>query len=71
MKILPHRYPFLFVDRVIEIEPGKKGIGIKNVTINDGFFQGHFPQKAGHAGSDYDRSHGADRGSCGIDRRCA
>jgi len=46
MKILPHRYPFLLVDRVIEIEPGKKGIGIKNVTINDGFFQGHFPQKA-------------------------
>ena len=46
MKILPHRYPFLFVDRVIEIDPGKKGIGIKNVTINDGFFQGHFPQKA-------------------------
>ena len=46
MKILPHRYPFLFVDRVIEIEPGKKGIGIKNVTINDPFFQGHFPQKA-------------------------
>jgi UDP-3-O-[3-hydroxymyristoyl] N-acetylglucosamine deacetylase/3-hydroxyacyl-[acyl-carrier-protein] dehydratase len=45
MKILPHRYPFLFVDRVIEIEPGKKGIGIKNVTANDGFFQGHFPQK--------------------------
>ena len=46
MKILPHRYPFLFVDRVIEIESGKKGIGIKNVTVNDGFFQGHFPQKA-------------------------
>jgi len=45
MKILPHRYPFLFVDRVIEIEPGKKGIGIKNVTVNDGFFQGHFPQR--------------------------
>ena len=45
MKILPHRYPFLLVDRVIEIEPGKKGIGIKNVTINDGFFQGHFPQR--------------------------
>jgi UDP-3-O-[3-hydroxymyristoyl] N-acetylglucosamine deacetylase/3-hydroxyacyl-[acyl-carrier-protein] dehydratase len=42
MKILPHRYPFLFVDRVIEIEPGKKGIGIKNVTINDGFFKGIF-----------------------------
>lgn len=46
MKILPHRYPFLLVDRVIESEPGKKGTGIKNVTINDGFFQGHFPQKA-------------------------
>ncbi|MDE1920110.1 MAG: UDP-3-O-[3-hydroxymyristoyl] N-acetylglucosamine deacetylase [Candidatus Omnitrophica bacterium] len=46
MKVLPHRYPFLFVDRVIEIEAGKKGIGIKNVTINDAFFQGHFPQKA-------------------------
>jgi UDP-3-O-[3-hydroxymyristoyl] N-acetylglucosamine deacetylase/3-hydroxyacyl-[acyl-carrier-protein] dehydratase len=45
MKILPHRYPFLLVDRVLEIDPGKKGIGIKNVTINDGFFQGHFPQK--------------------------
>ncbi|MDE2027456.1 MAG: UDP-3-O-[3-hydroxymyristoyl] N-acetylglucosamine deacetylase [Candidatus Omnitrophica bacterium] len=45
MKILPHRYPFLFVDRVIEVEAGKKGIGIKNVTANDGFFQGHFPQK--------------------------
>ncbi len=45
MKILPHRYPFLLVDRVIEVEAGKKGIGIKNVTINDGFFQGHFPSK--------------------------
>ncbi|MBI3602087.1 MAG: UDP-3-O-[3-hydroxymyristoyl] N-acetylglucosamine deacetylase [Candidatus Omnitrophica bacterium] len=45
MKFLPHRYPFLFVDRIIEVERGKKGIGIKNVTINDGFFQGHFPTK--------------------------
>lgn len=44
-KILPHRYPFLFVDRVIEVEKGVKGIGIKNVTANDGFFGGHFPQK--------------------------
>jgi 3-hydroxyacyl-[acyl-carrier-protein] dehydratase len=42
-KFLPHRYPFLMVDRIIEIEPGKKAIGIKNVTINEGFFQGHFP----------------------------
>lgn len=45
IKILPHRYPFLLVDKVIEIECGKKGIGIKNITINDGFFQGHFPSK--------------------------
>lgn len=45
MKILPHRYPFLLVDRVVEIENGKKGIGIKNVTINDNFFQGHFPTR--------------------------
>ena len=45
MRILPHRYPFLLVDKVIEVESGKRGIGIKNVTINDGFFQGHFPAK--------------------------
>ena len=45
MKILPHRYPFLLVDRVIEIEQGKKAIGIKNVTANDTFFQGHFPTR--------------------------
>ncbi len=45
MKILPHRYPFLLVDRVVEIEKGKSAVGIKNVTINDGFFQGHFPTK--------------------------
>lgn len=44
-KILPHRYPFLLVDRVIEIECGKKGVGIKNLTANEEFFQGHFPAK--------------------------
>ncbi len=44
-KILIHRYPFLLVDRVIDLEPGKKGTGIKNVTINEGFFQGHFPEE--------------------------
>jgi UDP-3-O-[3-hydroxymyristoyl] N-acetylglucosamine deacetylase/3-hydroxyacyl-[acyl-carrier-protein] dehydratase len=43
--ILPHRYPFLLVDRVIEIEKGKKVVGIKNVTINENFFQGHFPTR--------------------------
>ena len=45
MKILPHRFPFLLVDRVIELEHGKKAVGIKNVTINDNFFQGHFPTR--------------------------
>jgi len=41
--IIPHRYPFLLVDKIIEMEPGKKAVGIKNVTINEPFFQGHFP----------------------------
>ena len=44
-EILPHRYPFLPVDAVTEIEPGKRVVGIKNVTINEPFFQGHFPGK--------------------------
>jgi len=43
MKVLPHRYPFLLVDRIIEIEENKRIVGIKNVTINEPFFQGHFP----------------------------
>lgn len=43
LSILPHRYPFLLVDRVIELEPNVKAVGIKNVTINEPFFQGHFP----------------------------
>ncbi|HHV35191.1 MAG TPA: 3-hydroxyacyl-ACP dehydratase FabZ [Syntrophomonadaceae bacterium] len=43
MKILPHRYPFLLVDRILELEPGKRAVGIKNVSINEPFFQGHFP----------------------------
>ncbi len=42
-KLLPHRYPFLLVDRIVEINPDKNAIGIKNVTINEEFFQGHFP----------------------------
>ncbi len=42
-KILPHRYPFLLVDRVTELELGKRVVGIKNVSINEPFFQGHFP----------------------------
>jgi UDP-3-O-[3-hydroxymyristoyl] N-acetylglucosamine deacetylase/3-hydroxyacyl-[acyl-carrier-protein] dehydratase len=43
MKYLPHRYPFLMVDRIIEFEENKRVVGIKNVTINEPFFQGHFP----------------------------
>lgn len=43
LNILPHRYPFVLVDRILEIEPGKRIVGIKNVTINEPYFQGHFP----------------------------
>lgn len=43
MSFLPHRYPFLLVDRILEIEDGKRIVGLKNVTINEPFFQGHFP----------------------------
>jgi len=43
MKILPHAYPFLLVDRIVEIEPEKRIVGIKNVTYNEPFFPGHFP----------------------------
>ena len=43
MAVLPHRYPFLLVDRIIEVVPGVKATGIKNVTINEPFFTGHFP----------------------------
>lgn len=43
MKLLPHRYPFLLVDRITEFEDGKRIVGTKNVTINEPFFQGHFP----------------------------
>ncbi len=42
-EILPHRYPFLLVDRIVEVEPGRRVVGLKNVTINEPFFQGHFP----------------------------
>lgn len=42
-KIIPHRFPFLLVDRIVEMELGKRMVGIKNVTCNEPFFQGHFP----------------------------
>lgn len=41
--ILPHRYPFLLVDRILEIEEGKRAVGLKNVSINEEYFNGHFP----------------------------
>ncbi len=44
-KILPHRYPFLMVDAILEIERLKRIVGLKNVSINEGYFQGHFPGK--------------------------
>ncbi|MBQ4145061.1 MAG: 3-hydroxyacyl-ACP dehydratase FabZ [Clostridia bacterium] len=43
METIPHRYPFLLVDKIIELEEGKRAVGIKNVTMNEPFFQGHFP----------------------------
>lgn len=44
-EILPHRYPFLLVDKIVELEPGQRAVGIKNVTMNENYFQGHFPGK--------------------------
>ena len=43
LEILPHRYPMLLVDRIVELEPMKRAVGIKNATFNELFFQGHFP----------------------------
>ena len=45
MQMIPHRYPFLMVDRVVDIIAGESAVGIKNVSINEGFFQGHFPRE--------------------------
>ncbi|MFZ5453795.1 MAG: 3-hydroxyacyl-ACP dehydratase FabZ [Thermodesulfobacteriota bacterium] len=44
-RILPHRYPFLLVDRILSMETGKRIVGVKNVSINEPFFQGHFPDR--------------------------
>lgn len=44
-KIIPQRFPFLMIDKVIELEPGKKAVAIKNVTVNEPFFRGHFPNE--------------------------
>ena len=45
MNVIPHRYPFLLVDRILQIESGKRAVAIKNVTANEAFFQGHFPAR--------------------------
>lgn len=44
MQALPHRYPFLFLDRIVEFEPGRRIVGIKNLSMNEPFFAGHFPE---------------------------
>lgn len=44
LKMLPHRYPFLLVDKLRDVVPGESGVGVKNVTMNEPFFQGHFPE---------------------------
>jgi beta-hydroxyacyl-ACP dehydratase FabZ len=43
LRVLPHRYPFLLVDKIVELEPGQRVVGLKNVTLNEHFFVGHFP----------------------------
>jgi 3-hydroxyacyl-[acyl-carrier-protein] dehydratase len=45
MQLIPHRYPFLMIDRVVDVAPGEAATGIKNVSINEYYFQGHFPQR--------------------------
>ena len=69
MACIPHRYPFLLVDRVVEINGDESGIGIKNVTVNEPQFTGHFPEQAGLSGRADDRGDGAD-GRCAR-RQCA
>jgi 3-hydroxyacyl-[acyl-carrier-protein] dehydratase len=44
LEMIPHRYPFLFIDRVIDVVAGERAVGIKNVSINEAYFQGHFPR---------------------------
>jgi 3-hydroxyacyl-[acyl-carrier-protein] dehydratase len=45
MQMIPHRHPFLLIDRVVDVHPGERATGIKNFSINESFFQGHFPQR--------------------------
>ena len=59
LNLLPHRYPFVLVDRIIDFTPSEKLTAIKNVTINEPFFQGHFPNQAVMPGVFGFRSHGS------------
>ena len=69
MKVLPHRYPFLLVDRILEIEENKRIVGLKNVTINEPFFQGHFPGHPIMPGVLIIEGDGAGRGHAADGRR--
>lgn len=60
-EILPHRHPFLLLDRIEDYEPGQYAIGYKCVTYREDFFAGHFPQEPGYAGCTHHRSPGTDR----------
>ena len=62
LKLLPHRYPFLMLDRIYDMDGDESCVGIKNVTINEPFFQGHFPAVPGDAGRAHHRGPGADGG---------
>lgn len=67
---LPHRYPFLLVDRIIDLTPGQRIVGLKNVTINEPFFSGTLPRHARHARRAANRSHGADRRTAAAEPDC-
>jgi beta-hydroxyacyl-ACP dehydratase FabZ len=69
LKKLPHRYPFLLVDRVLDMDKGKSIKALKNVTINEPFFNGHFPHRPVMPGVLMLEAHGAGRGAAGLLRR--
>ena len=62
LRLMPHRYPFLMIDRVTDIRGDEHGIGIKNITINEPQFLGHFPENPVMPGRPCDRGNGADGG---------
>ena len=69
LKQLPHRYPFLLIDRVLELEKGKSIVALKNVTINEPFFVGHFPHRPVMPGVLMLEAHGAGRGAAVVRTR--